>query len=278
LEIASQPENTEPTPQSAQPDEAALELTSVEYLGRWHRLVSTTNWEKGRIISLWRQALVQSGAAVQVYSDEAWSRRVGNVTPQHVGRLRRVHEQFGVSYEQFPGLFWSHFQAALDWHDAEMWLEGAVQNGWSVARMRSERWKALGGTPEAEPVDETPEMDEDSELSAPQSVPQTLTESVCDVQAPADDGHEAPFDADDAPFDDDPPFDAATAPEVATALAPVRPFENLAELPQDLADAVETFKLAILRHKVAGWQEVPCGEVVAALDALKQLAVAPPEA
>ena len=55
----------------------------------------------------------------------------------------------------------------------------------------------------------------------------------------------------------------------------VPPFENLAPLPQDLSDAFEAFKLAIVHHRLAGWQEVACGDVVAALDALRQLALSP---
>ena len=104
-----------------------------EFLGQWNRLVSTTNWEKGRIIANWRQALVAAAAQPQEYSDEAWSRQVGNVSGQHVGRLRRVYERFGAVRNDYSGLYWSHYQAALDWDDAEMWLEGAVQNRWSNA-------------------------------------------------------------------------------------------------------------------------------------------------
>ena len=46
------------------------------------------------------------------FSDDAWSRRVANVTPQHVGRLRRVFERFAAARGNYPGLYWSHFQAA----------------------------------------------------------------------------------------------------------------------------------------------------------------------
>ena len=56
--------------------------------------------------------------------------------------------------------------------------------------------------------------------------------------------------------------------------APIRPFENLPQLPPDLADAMESFKLAILHHKLAGWQECSRDDVVANLDALRQLALA----
>ncbi len=124
----------------------ALEA-STEYVGRWNRLVSTTNWEKGRIIHEWRAALRQSGAPPADSTDDAWSRQVGGVSPQHVGRLRRVFERFGAVFTQYGGLYWSHFHAALDWPDAEMYLEGAVQNGWSVPEMRNQRWEAMGGAP-----------------------------------------------------------------------------------------------------------------------------------
>ena len=135
-------------------DSALVDRTSIEYLDQWKRLVSTTNWEKGKIICDWRDALQASGAPASEYSDEAWSRRVGNVTPQHVGRLRRAFERFGDVREDYAGLYWSHFQAALDWDDAEMWLEGAVQNQWSISEMRHERWQANGQVAADEPRDE----------------------------------------------------------------------------------------------------------------------------
>ena len=37
---------------------ATWDATSEVFLGRWNRLISTTNWEKGRIILEWRQALI----------------------------------------------------------------------------------------------------------------------------------------------------------------------------------------------------------------------------
>ncbi len=120
---------------------------STEYVGRWNRLISTTNWEKGRIICQWRETLQQAGAPAESFTDDAWSRQVGGVTPQHVGRLRRVCKRFGDVFEQYAGLYWSHFQAACDWPDAEMYLEGAMQSGWSVSQMREQRWEATGGAP-----------------------------------------------------------------------------------------------------------------------------------
>lgn len=249
-----------------------IEETSAQYLGRWHRLVSTTNWQKGRIICEWRHALVDADAPASLFSDEAWSQRVGGVSPQHVGRLRRVFERFGAVAAQYQGLYWSHFQAALDWDDAEMWLEGSVQNEWSVARMRQERFNTLGAMADASPLDEpssSVETDEDA-AAAEDSPPELITAGEGEVYDPAagDDDQMAGGD-DAAPFDDPSAGNAAAA-----STAPFQPFAEMPTLPDDLADAFEAFKVAILHHKLAGWKEIGSGEVVMVLDALKRLALA----
>jgi hypothetical protein len=255
-------------------DAAALEDLSAKYSGRWEKLVSTTNWEKGRIICEWRQELLAAGAPLEACSDEAWSRRVGQVSPQHVGRLRRVYQRFGEIYPQFPGLYWSHFQAALDWHDAEMWLEGAVQSGWSVARMRVKRWRAMGAPAGLEPRDAdiiAAELDEDVDPGN-DSPAEDLGGSLHEVREPAADRR---TDAGPAEAEEWEAAGEAAAADVSAAPEPIRPFENLPPLPGDLADAFEAFKLAILNHKLAGWREASLEDVLAVLDALKQLALAP---
>ena len=108
----------------------SIDTTTQPFVGRWNRLISTTNWEKGRIIHEWREAAIESGASATEYSDQTWSELVEGVSGQHVGRLRRVYERFGSNYQDYEGLFWSHFQAAIDWDDAEMWLERAGQSKW----------------------------------------------------------------------------------------------------------------------------------------------------
>jgi hypothetical protein len=263
-------------------DNRVVEEAFSEYLVRWNRLVSTTNWEKGRIISEWREKLLEAGAPQPLWSDEAWARRVGKVSGQHVGRLRRTWEQFGEVYTQYVGLYWSHFQAALDWPDAEMWLEGAVQSGWSVNQMRTQRWQALGSPSAEEPRDEieAEEIDEDADADDPPSdgdgMPDTIHASTEEVFDPDfgdedDDGDEDDFDSEpsaieSAPLDGD---------ESTRATDPFRPFEKLPRLPDDLAEAFEMFKLAIVAHRMTGWQETTADDVAAALDALKQLALAP---
>lgn len=250
---------------------------SQPFVGRWNRLVSTTNWEKGRIISQWRDALQQQELPIAEFSDDCWARLVGGVTGQHVGRLRRVYQRFGAAHEQYAGLYWSHFQAALDWADAEMWLEGAVQNAWSVSAMRRSRWETLGALPDQAPKEEdivATETDEDFE-PARNETPSTISGRYDQVQGP---------DLSEGPDFGDDDSDAAPTGEMyvpadyaasAGDAAPIRPFENLPPLPDDVAEAFEQFKLVVLRHKAEQWSEISRDDLVAALDSLKQLALAP---
>ncbi|MEQ8785850.1 MAG: hypothetical protein RIC55_06105 [Pirellulaceae bacterium] len=269
-------------------DEAAQPLASDQvfaasqpYVGRWNRLVSTTNWEKGRIIQQWRDALMSADAPATDYSDEAWARLVGGVTGQHAGRLRRTYRRFAEDYTKYEGLFWSHFQASLDWDDAEMWLEGAVQNRWSVSQMRRTRWETMGSDAAAEPREGevvASELDEDFEPALNQD-PAARSRSDESGEAVSGPRHDGP----DFGDEDDSEGGARGSGDGASIYSDdneptvefVRPFENLADLPDDMAEAFESFKLAILRHKADDWKEISRDDVLASLDALKELALAP---
>lgn len=258
--------------------------SSQPFVGMWNRLVSQTNWEKGAIIAKWRDSLIAEDAPATAYSDEAWSRLVGGVTSQHVGRLRRVYQRFGDTFEEYEGLYWSHFQAALDWDDAEMWLEGAVQNRWSISHMRKQRWETLGADPSLKPAESdiiVADLDEDYEPlrnqvdgEEPTSERSRLGESGPRFEGP-DFGEEVEaaggrgdFDAADV---------EATTSFKDTTESSIRPFENLAELPEDVADAFDRYKLAIIRHRNAGWKEIGLEELLGSLEALKALARLPVE-
>ncbi len=263
-------------------DSALIDSTSEQFLGQWKRLVSTTNWEKGEIILSWRQALIDAEAPVSDYSDEAWSRRVGNVTPQHVGRLRRVYERFGNVREEYRGLFWSHFQAALDWEDAELWLEGAVQNDWSISEMRHKRWETRGALAEEEPTaeDASAEVpwDEDSEAEDAGEVTTGTMETAHDPERGEASADRSDDDEDESSDSDEDDVEAGGyASGAAASSTPVRPFAALPPLPSDVNDAFEAYKLCILRHKMGGWQDISLDDMVMSLEALKQLAIAPPE-
>jgi len=254
-------------------DDPALIEMAQPFVGRWNQLVSTTNWEKGRIIAAWRSALIESGAPATHYSDEAWVRRVGGVTSPHVGRLRRVYERFGSTQETYEGVYWSHFLAALDWDDAPLWLEGAARESWSVAAMREMRWQAHGAVDSQRPTNS-------------QIVEVDLDE---DVVLPAQGGgRDRSYDdeADDisvGPIPEGPDFGdgeelqslpggresgGGVAADDPAPTSPVQPFVGLPKLPDDLSDAVETMKLSILRHKSGGWRDVDVDDVARYLDAL----------
>ncbi len=265
------------TPQISVPQvdaaEASLDQKSEPFVGRWNRLISTSNWEKGRIISQWREALIEAGAAHTEYSDDTWSRLVEGVSGQHTGRLRRVYSRFGHVATQYEGLYWSHFQAALDWDDAEMWLEGAVQNGWSVSRMRRTRWEALGAVADQEPREDAVESDLDEDF--------VERADEAPVEMGGDDavlGGRSSADADeeeDELADGEDQIASADDEDAANPVQLVRPFADLPDLPADLADAFDTFKLAILRHKTEGWEQTTPEDVIRCLDSLKQLVTAP---
>ena len=262
-------------------DPKSVEL-SAEFIGRWSTLISTTNWEKGRIIHEWREALMGSESPAVAYSDEAWSRRVGGVSPQHVGRLRRVYDRFGSNHTSYAAVYWSHFLAALDWDDAEMWLEGAAQSGWSVSQMRRTRWESMGGNPEHEPNDQdisadgsiASGIDEDFTPQAEQEDLANAKDSMRSVaEGPRPDGPDFGDEDDTSPSaqvsadadDDLPPWeDAANATELSES-----PFARLPSLPVDMAEALEQFKLAIIRHRADGWSDVSQADTLQSLDALK---------
>lgn len=268
-------EDLESAMQEVELDTELHSESSEPFIGKWNQLVSTTNWEKGRIIFDWREELIAKDAHPTQYSDEAWSKLVGGVTSQHVGRLRRVFQKFGESVEDYKGLYWSHFHAAIDWSDPELWLEGAIQNKWSVSQMRKQRWETMGQIPEDQPEDYqviTAEIDEDFE-------PAVNKEPKSKGEIPTGPAHEGPDFGDQENLSPAPAKDSDGSKIYADgdeeAIDFVRPFANIGELPEDLSEAFDAFKLAILHHKGDNWQQITLDDVLASLDALKELAKAP---
>jgi hypothetical protein len=255
-------------------------LASRPFLGQWQTLVSTTNWEKGRIISEWRAALIAAEVDRSDYADEAWSQLVGNVTPQHVGRLRRVFERFGEQRETFMGLYWSHFQAALDWEDAEMWLEGAKGSDWSVSQMRAQRAETLGEVAGADADGsefsaalESGDGEENTE-QAPFDTESHLVSDSAPATAKGNAKKPAARDARKVKADAANEGSASETRFDEPHELPPPIMASLPSLPADVTDAFEAFKLCILRHKTAGWKEVSCEDVLASLYALKEFALA----
>jgi hypothetical protein len=260
-------------------DEQAV-AAAQPYIGQWNQLVSETNWEKGRIICQWRKELEDLGASPIHRSDQAWVRRVGGVTAPHVGRLRRVYERFQETYESYSDLYWSHFLAALDWDDAPLWLEGASVEKWSVSIMRNKRWESLGAVASQRPTSsQIIEVDVDEDVVLPAQGGGKRKEY--DEDGP---GVSAGPRYDDPDFGDSDELvslagnapgssssGTATGVDSEDSAAMPGPFKDLPDLPDDLADAIETLKLAVLRHKTGGWELVQAETIDRYLKAIAQL-------
>lgn len=282
--VAATPdEQTNATQESA---ELSPELLALQqpFVGRWNTLVSTTNWEKGRIISQWRAALIEAGAPSTEYSDEAWAQRVGGVTAPHVGRLRRVFDRFADDQPKYEGLYWSHFLAALDWDDAALWLQGAVEEKWSVSNMRDKRWKANGEVesqrPTASQIVEV-DLDEDQpemgggELAAATAPGEETTRDydgdTDGVQGPTYEGPDFGDEEELNKLGESGREEGESGLATETPPSPLQPFAGLPELPDDLSDVIEQLKLSILRHKSAGFNDVPADVIRRYLEAVALL-------
>lgn len=254
-----------------------LETQSAPFVGKWNRLVSTTNWDKGAIIIAWREAMEKSGLPKGSYSDDRWSQICGGATPQHVGRLRRTHERFGHVYSEYEGLYWSHFYATLDWDDAEMWLEGAIQNDWSVSKMRNARWETMGQRPEDKPRVEQIVV---SELEEEAQSVEAARMNDRDGEVAEGPRHEGPDFGDEDTAKSS--VNREEQDEIQSAIAEntgpkIRPFESFSDLPDDVSKAINSLKIAIIKHKADDWSEISLEDFHGLLDALKALTTAASE-
>ena len=244
---------------------------SEPFVGKWNQLISTTNWEKGEIICKWRAELRNEDSPPSAWSDERWTQLVGGVTPQHVGRLRRTFERFGHVFQDFNGIYWSHFYAALDWDDAELWLEGSVQNGWSVSKMRKQRWETLGKLPEHQPNPSDIVVVESDEEAQSLSIAEPVRKEDRDyVEGP--NYEEGPdFGDDDKPRSSRESLDDGEEPSSVSKGPSVKPFESFTNLPKDVSEAADAFKICIIRNRAEEWSDISKEDMLGLLDALKQL-------
>ncbi len=258
-------------------DSPAIEEAAREYLGRWNRLISSTNWEKGRIISQWREALI-----------EAAHRRPA--IPTRHGAARRAMSRpstlagcgASINVSSPRGI---RIRASIGATSKPRWI-GTTPKCGSKARCktvgRSRRCKTSDRKPWAlvqEQVEaEAIELDEDAADVPPDRPPEGTAASAADAGAAAaavedDVAIDAVGDGDSDSND----FADAAGSFEQEPVAP-RPFENLPHLPADLREAFDSFKLAIVHHRIARWQEASLEDVLATLDALRQLALAPADA
>ena len=247
-------------------DQQQITVLSKQYHQQWHQLVSTTNWAKGKIICKWRESLRAAGFSAHYYSDESWSRRVGNVTPQHTGRLRKVYLRFDSIRNEYPKLHWSHFLIALDWDDSELWLEGAQQSQWSVSQMQKMRSTTLDKITEREtPKDDIflRDLSENVVLPAPSignpgpSLGEFATLNASDTAKIDKKNLVGPHSINSRHSSlDNPAGERTSATE---------------KLPQDLQKAFVRLEQVLSKHKALGWPAVEIKTVIAQLDKLKMM-------
>ena len=283
--------------------EPLIDEIASEFVGFWNRLVSQTNWEKGKVIHSWRVKLIEAGLPRRIYSDESIAQRIGNVSPQHVGRLRRVYERFGAS-EPLPNLFWSHYQAALDWEDADDWLRQASDEKLSVAQTRVARWEKYGAPPARKPkeseiiveepdADVNPFNDSDADFGAYDPTDPDADyprsnggrreyESGDDAISPTEgelgdkekkakkSKKDAEVDLGEFEGDDEPWESEPTRQSTADVLDGM---SKLDPIPTDFAEAFEALKVAIMTRKLASWDDVQPVQIAAYLSATKRLLV-----
>jgi hypothetical protein len=141
------------------------------------------------------------------------------------------------------------------------------------------RWESIGAPADKKPRAEdiiTADMDEDVNPMDDSNVAPGSVGVIDDVDSSGE-----PFDAstshgnDDGQFDGNDGMSNESMIDFGEDFDPIRPFEGLPQLPEDLQEAFDSIKVAILNHKVSGWRDVPCDNVLTALNALKAMIMAP---
>ena len=239
-------------------DDPVVESTSSEYLGRWNRLVSTTNWEKGHIICESRRgpgrppAPRRSHYIATRHGAAAWQRHAATRRPP-APRLAAVRAKireavYAAFLEPLPGRTGYRRNA-----EECGWKRAVRTTGWSnLPRCSKQRVSSLvGGAGRTEPPAESPRH-RSARRRRRHGRPPTAAGNF---------------------------FFAGRSPRPGRRrrrCGPCRrrrlgrggrlagsdrrgrrppgpgPFEGLPSLPADLRDACEAFKLAIIHHRSAG--------------------------
>jgi hypothetical protein len=146
--------------------------------------------------------------------------------------------------------------------------------------MRAKRWEAHGAPEELKPREEEimlTEMDEGAEVADDWVTPATATTASVrdpdDASAIENDDSQSKSEDASSPAKRTKAQDPTGETHEPAKLARKRPFANLPDLPDDVAEAFEQFKLAILAHKMTDWSDISRDDLLASLDALKELAL-----
>jgi len=142
------------------------EETEQQIIERAKNAVESSSWVVGECAAKWCERFA-SGRTDADFAD-----LIGE-SQQSVNFKRRVYERFGDFTTRVVNLSYSHYRAAISWHDPEEWLEQASNEGWSVAEMRRAR---------ADHYDTESDQDED-ECTSTNDYADSETESLPEPQS-----------------------------------------------------------------------------------------------
>jgi hypothetical protein len=111
---------------------ATAKETETELIRRAQQALSQCNWEVGECAAIWTRRFARGR------TDADFAVLVG-LSPDQVYQRRRVWETFSDVRDNYPGLKWSHFYAALTWDDAAECLQWAQEIQATVAEMKAWR-------------------------------------------------------------------------------------------------------------------------------------------
>lgn len=112
--------------------EPVREETEASLIARAQLAVSNCNWEVGECAAIWTKRFSRGR------TDADFATLVA-LSADQVYQRRRVWETFADVYQNYPGLKWSHFYAAINWDDAAECLQWAQDVQAGVAEMKAWR-------------------------------------------------------------------------------------------------------------------------------------------
>lgn len=251
--------------------ESVREETEASLIERAQLAVSQCNWEVGECAAIWTKRFARGR------TDADFATLVA-LSADQVYQRRRVWETFADVYQNYSGLKWSHFYAAINWDDAAECLQWAQDVQAGVAEMKAWRRAQRGE-----------DLDVRSPDEAFDGLPSEAAEpALAREAAPFD--HQSSFSVSaNGNSDDDPQpnmttvnrlpkEDAAYAPYNADAVTPPpgdsgdRPVLNNEQIAKKLTTTIERCHALVTKDFVKGFAKLPEKVRIRFLKATEQLA------
>lgn len=247
--------------------ESVREETEAGLIARAQMAVSRCNWEVGECAAIWTKRFSRG----RTDSDFA---TLVSLSADQVYQRRRVWETFADVYQNYPGLKWSHFYAAINWDDSAECLQWAQDVQAGVAEMKAWRRAQRG---------------EDLDVRAPDEEFDGLPAEPVVAREAAPFDHQSSFSVSANGSKDKEPQPNLTSvnrlPEEETAYAPFnanavvahpgeaaeRPVLNAEQIAKKLTTTIERCHALVTRDFVDGFAKLPEKVRVRFLKAVEQL-------